>query len=288
VTLPAAILWVNGERVAESNQHVSARDRGLTLADGLFETMRVHAGTVFRLDQHLARLHEGLHRLAIPAPSSVRKWIEAAAAAADGHDSSIRLTITRGVAPGGVAPPDDPRPTVIVALNPMPVLPRAIYERGLSAHIASGRRNEFAMTRGLKTLAYTDAVVGLLEAQRAGADEALFLDTEAHCSEATSSNLFMWDGTTLVTPPTSCAALPGITRAAVLELAHAFDVPTAERSFGLEDLVEAEEAFLTSSLRAVAPLVRIGSRRIGAGTPGVLTRRLMAAYHALVAHECSA
>ena len=120
-----------------------------------------------------------------------------------------------------------PRPTVIVAVNPLPVFPAAIYDAGLTAHVASGRRNERAMTAGLKTLAYTDAVAALLEARRAGADEALFLDTEGHCSEATSSNLFVVDRRrTLVTPPVSCGALPGITRAAVLELARALGMPS--------------------------------------------------------------
>ena len=142
------------------------------------------------------------------------------------------------------------------------------------------------MTAGLKTLAYTDAVAALLEARRAGADEALFLDTEAHCSEATSSNLFAWTGTTLVTPPVSCGALPGITRAAVLELASALGVPGTERVFGLDELLGAKEAFLTSSLRGLAPLVQVGAHPIGHGTPGAVTRQLADAYTALIAREC--
>ena len=103
----------------------------------------------------------------------------------------------------------------------MPVFASSTYDKGLAVHVASGCRNERSMTAGLKTLAYTDAVAGLLEARRAGADEALFLDTEGHCSEATASNLFVWTGSLLLTPPISCGVLPGITREAVLELAQA-------------------------------------------------------------------
>ena len=117
--------------------------------------------------------------------------------------------MTRGVGAGGVPPPADPRPTVIIAVSPLPIFPPAIYENGLTAHVVSGRRNERAMTAGLKTLAYTDAVAAWIEAQRAGADEALFLDTEEHCSEATSSNLFVWTGNVLVTPPISCGCCRG-------------------------------------------------------------------------------
>jgi branched-subunit amino acid aminotransferase/4-amino-4-deoxychorismate lyase len=168
----------------------------------------------------------------------------------------------------------------------MPAFPASTYAEGLSAHVASGRRNEYAMTAGLKTLAYIDAVAGVLEARRAGADEALFLDTEGHCCEASASNLFIATGTELVTPPLSCGVLPGITREAVLELARAEGVAAAERKIGLHQVRAAKEAFLTSSLRGIAPLVRIGGNPIGRGTPGELTRRLTAAYLALIDREC--
>ena len=279
-------IWVNGERRALDGLHLSARDRGLTLADGLFETMRLHGGTVFRLERHLARLERGLAALGIPVRPELRQWVLDAAGATPDGEAAIRLTVTRGVGAAGVAPPATPSPTVIVAVNPRPTIPPAVYEEGLTAHVASGRRNEYAMTAGLKTIAYTDAIAALIEAHRSGAGEALFLDTEGHCSEATSSNLFAWIGGTLVTPPVSCGALPGVTRAAVLELAATLGVRAAERAFGLQELMGADEVFLTSSLRGLAPLVRIGDRRIGRGSPGEITRRCGDAYAALVDAEC--
>ena len=133
---------------------------------------------------------------------------------------------------------------------------------------------------------YTDSVAALLEAHRAGADEAIFLDTEGHCSEATASNLFMWTDRILVTPPLSCGVLPGITREAILEIARDLGLATAERAFVTDELAMAEEAFLTSSLRGIAPLVRVGARALGRGTPGDLTRQLACAYTSLVAREC--
>ena len=114
----------------------------------------------------------------------------------------------------------------------------------------------------------------------------LFLDTAGHCSEASASNLFALINGRLTTPPTSCAALPGITRAAVIELAGGLGVAADERPFDLGELLASPEAFLTSSLRGIAPLVSVEGRTLGAGVPGPVTRQVMAAYAALTSQEC--
>jgi branched-chain amino acid aminotransferase len=282
-----AAIWVNGRREAADGPHVSARDRGFTLADGVFETMRVHHGRVFRLDRHMTRLHHALAALAIPAPTDLRSWVLAAVPEPALGPASMRVTVTRGSGAGGVLPPAEVEPTVVVAVGPLPAFPPATYASGLALHIASGRRNEHSMTAGLKTTAFTDAVAALLEARRAGADDALFLDTAGHCSEATSSNLFVRSGGQLLTPPLACGVLPGITRATVLEVAAGMDVPAAERQIDPDVLMHAEEAFLTSSLRGIAPVVSVGGKVVGAGSPGETTRQFAAAYAALVERECA-
>lgn len=282
------IVWVDGKRFPSEGAHISARDRGFTLADGVFETMKARNGKVFRLDRHLKRLDGSLRTLGIPRPPELRDWVDAAIRAAYVPEASIRVTVSRGVSPGGVGVPADVVPTVVVTVAPPPVFSAAIYETGLTAHVASGRRNEHSITTGLKTLAYTDAVAALIEARTAGADEVLFLDTAGHCSEASASNLFALIGGKLVTPPTSCAALPGITRAAVIEVAAEIGVPVDERPFGLDELNGADEAFLTSSLRGIAPVVRVDGRPIGSGAPGAATQKVMTAYAVLVQRECGA
>lgn len=283
-----AVVWVNGHRQPDDAPHVSARDRGFTLADGLFETMLVHNGVVFRLGDHLARLHHGLGVLAIPAPPELRAWVDAAVVAGDLAHGVVRLTVTRGVAPGGLNLPRDPQPTVVVIVTPMPPAPASLYERGLSAHVASGRRNEHAATSGLKTLAFTDAIVATIEAQRAGADEALLLDVAGHCSEGAASNLFAITSGTVITPPLTCGVLPGITRALVLQIARSLGIAVEERVVTPADLHDADEAFLTSSFRGIAPLVKVGGRAIADGVPGPVTGRLLVAYAELVARECGA
>src|SRR4030095_12310483 len=134
---------------------------------------------------------------------------------------------------------------------------------------------------------YSDSIVDWIQAHKAGTDEALFLDTEGHCSEATASNLFIFAAGVLLTPPLSCAALPGITRATVLDLARTLSIEALERPFGETELVAADEAFLTSSLRGIAPLVGVGDATIGGGIPGSLTRRIADEYAALVAEHCA-
>ena len=282
------IVWVDGKRFPPEGAHISARDRGFTLADGVFETMKARNGKVFHLERHLMRIGGALRTLAIPQPPELRDWVDTAIRAAHVPEASIRLTVSRGVAAGGVGVPPDPVPTVVVTVAPPPAFGAAIYENGLSAHVASGRRNEHSITAGLKTLAYIDAVAALIEARTAGADEVLFLDTAGHCSEASASNLFAVISGKLATPPTSCAALPGITRAAVIELAADLGVPVDERPFGLDALKGADEAFLTSSLRGIVPLVRVDRHGIGSGTPGTITQKVMTAYSVLVQRECGA
>lgn len=281
-------LWRDGRPLAADGAHVSAWDRGLLFADGVFETMRARRGVVFRLDRHLARLHASLRFLEIPAPRALHAWIFDALHAAGPVDAALRLTVTRGEG-AGVAPPlPAPAPTVLLSVQPPPPFPPRTYDEGLVAVVASGRRNQHAMTNGLKTLAYGDAVAALAEARRAGADEALFLDTDGHCAEATASNLFALVDGTLVTPPVTCGALPGVTREVVFELAARMGLPAAERPLELAELRAAGEAFLTSSLRGIAPLVRLDGSAIGAGVPGPATRALRDAYAALAARECGA
>ncbi len=284
-----AFVWVNGRPADPGAPHLLVHDRGFTLADGLFETMRSYGGGVFRLGRHLERLERGAQRLGIPLPPGLRAAVTAAArtaAAAGLGEASVRLTVSRGPAPPGALPPDESAPTVILAIHAVPRPPAAWWERGLSARLVAGRRNEHAVTAGLKTLAYPDAVAALVEARAHGAEEALFLDTAGHLCEASASNLFFYGRDALVTPPVHCGALPGVTREAVLALAVDLDLVVEERAAFPEELLGAEEAFLTSSVREVVPLTRVDGRAIDGGAPGPFTRRLAEAYGALVRREC--
>ena len=157
--------------------------------------------------------------LQLPLPDDIAGVVQRAvhAAAADGcRDASVRLTVSRGWALPGLGLPNPTRPTLALVIAP---IHHHDAPRALSVRVASGRRNEFSPTVGVKTTAYADAVVALAEARAQGADDALLLDTRGHVSEAAASNVFVVHDGVLLTPHPSCGILLGITRQAVLELA---------------------------------------------------------------------
>lgn len=285
---PAPLLWVDGRRADPSRAAISAFDRGFTLGDGVFETMRITHGALFRLDRHLARLAAGAAIMGLAVPDDVPDTIAAAANTAfdlGWADAALRLTLSRGAGPRGLAPPVGAEPVAVLTLHAIPPA-EPIAARAVRLRVAAGRRNEFAPTAGVKTLSYADNIVALRQARAAGADDALFLDTAGHLTEATASNIFLVSGSMLRTPPRSCGILPGVIRATVLELAAALHLTAREEVLEPRDLADAEEAFLTSAIRGIAPITSANDRSLPNGAPGPVTARLAAALDDLVAREC--
>jgi branched-chain amino acid aminotransferase len=232
----------------------------------------------------MARLAGAAQRLGIPVPPHLDATVADAVRAlrARHADAAVRLTISRGVG-AGVAPPPDTAPTTVLIADHLPTFPATLATRGLTARIADGRRNEFAPTAGLKTLAYTDAVLTLAQARARGADEALVLDTAGHLCEGSSSNVFLVIRGVVHTPPRECGILPGITRAAAIAVLAALDIPVEESPIPVGALDVADEVFLTSSLREIAPVIAIDSRPVGAGVRGPITQRVHDGLRSLVA-----
>lgn len=276
------IVWLNGAAIDFERPALSVFERGFTRGDGAFETMRAYDGRIFELDRHMARLERSLATLRITPDRDVRAEVLGALAQAvsEGElEVAVRVTVSRGVAAGfGLSPVVVAACTVVSTVQALPEFPARHYSGGVSLQTASGRRNERAPTAGIKTIDYADAVVATMEAQAAGADDALLLDTRGFVSEAPTSNLFFHAYGTLITPALNCGVLPGITRAVVMELADGLGIPLEEREVLPEELHAADEAFLTSSLREITPLVRVDGQPIGTGVPGQLTRSLMATF----------
>lgn len=240
-------IWLQGRLMEEGEAGVSPLDRGFTLGDGLFETLRVKAGAVLRLDAHLARLADGARVIGLPLPAVDFAAALAATAQANGlADGVLRLTLTRGTGPRGVLPPAAPTPTIVITAAPLP--PPMPPARLVIAQ--STRRNERSPLSRVKSLNYLDNILARQEAARRGADDAILLNTADRVAETSIANLFALIDGTLVTPPASEGALPGVMRAAILAAGG------REAELSPQALAAADGLVLSSALgiRAVAEI----------------------------------
>jgi branched-chain amino acid aminotransferase len=258
---------------------VSVYDRGFLYGDGVFETLRTYGGTPFAVDEHLARLSASARAIGIELPVPERNLsheISAVLASAANPESSIRVMITRGQGPLGLDPSLATTPLRVILVEPLTPLPAVIYRDGVAAVTTHTERAADAAP-GAKVSNYLASMLALNRARGAGAHEALLLDKDGLILEGTTSNFFVVLGGELVTPDTG-PILAGITRAHVIEVAAKEGVAVRFRGLGRADLERASEAFLTSSLREIVPVVRVDDLRIGAGVPGPVTQRLHEAF----------
>ena len=246
---------------------IDPTDRGLTLGDGVFETMAVRGGQVSRLAAHLTRLRNGLGVLGIEAPMADEGLTEALNSVIEANaiiEGVVRLTITQGPAPRGLLPPETPAPSLIIAASANAPGPGG----HVTAIIVTGtRRNEQSPLSRIKSLNYLDNILAAREAMEKGADEALLLNCTGKLASAPSSNLFAVIGGELVTPPTVDGCLDGVMRGEVLKALNG-----SERSLSPDDLAGASEAFLTNCL-SVRPLMSVDGTVIGNGHAGPITEQ---------------
>jgi branched-subunit amino acid aminotransferase/4-amino-4-deoxychorismate lyase len=297
-----ALVWVDGRLLPADGLHLSVFDRGFQLGDGVFETLRVRASHPTELAEHVARLRRSAAGLDIHLPADLDRWLAGginellAANALDGPDgdASVRVTVSRGAYHGrGLLPPTEVVPAT-VAIQAWPVVPAspAHLERGLHLIASAVRRDPANPLVSLKTTSRADYVYARLEARRAGADDALFLTTDGHLSEGTTSNIFLVhvaaDGITdLATPSLDCAILPGTTRSWLLAWATTVGLRPLEALLGRDDLASADEAFMSSSVAGVLPVTRFDGRAIGTGRPGPWTQRARADREAMIRGEAA-
>lgn len=278
-----SIVAIDGVFVDANRAVLPIADRGVLHGDSIFEVLRVYAGRPFLLAEHLRRLERAAIELRFGVLDSA-VWTtevrEAVTRLGGTEDSVLRLMLTRGA--GALRTPlgDVPGRRVLV-LEPLQGLAPELYERGAIAVVVDSPRVRPEGTSALgKYARYLPSVLALDDARRRGADEALWLDPEGHVVEGATANLFAVVDGALWTAPLASGVLAGITRAEVLRLAGHSGLRCEEVLFFPEELGRATEVFLTSSVRELVPVCRIGERAVGAGAPGPWTRRLHAALRA--------
>jgi branched-chain amino acid aminotransferase len=280
-TKSTVLLDVNGRAVEADAPAVSALDRGFLYGDGLFETLRAYHGWLFRLDRHLERLRTSARELRIAdslATEPIADRVQALVEQLAEPEAYVRVTLTRGVHSGSLELEPATSPTVAIVVRPLHPLPADLYERGVDAVIASLRQNAESPLPRHKTLNYLDKLLAKSEAREQGAYEALLLNTRGEVAEGASSNVFLVSGRRVVTPALAANILPGVTRRDVLALAAAAGYRTDERTIRPDEMFDADELFLTSSIAELLPVCALQGRRVGRGTPGEVTRALHAAY----------
>ena len=272
---------VNGEILPAAEARVSVLDTGFTFGDSVYETLRTYGGRPFHVDRHLARLRSSAARLgiALPGDGDLARDVEAILARAGNAESYIRIMVSRGV--GDVSYHFDrvSGPTRVVIVKPYEALPERFYTEGAAVIVASVRRNSpRALDPAIKSGNLINNILAVREAQAAGALEPILLNEDGEVAEGASANVFIVKGGAVLTPPLRAGILPGVTRELVLEIGRGLGIPGREETLRVADLLAADEAFITSTLKEAVPVRTIDGKTVGQGGPGPVTLRLLAAY----------
>lgn len=292
-------VFLNGKMLHPDRALIATDDAGFQHAVGLFETMAAHHGRVFRLAQHMKRLCESATTLGLSRdlnPDALAEAVRMTIAHNKLDRARIRLTVT----PGSLSllsgkPGAAPGTVLIQPSEPTEYDPR-YFEDGITVLIAQPGANPFDPLTGHKTLAYWARLRTLRQAATAGAGEAIWLNVSNHLASGAISNLFLVKEGQLLTPIARgeesekglpAPVLPGITRAAVIELAEGLGVTVKRQMLSIDDLLDADEAFLTNSSWHILPVSRVEKSPIGQGKAGDLTRRLRTDLLNLIERETS-
>ena len=285
--MAAGKVSIDGHVVDSGEARVSVFDRGFLYGDSVFEVFRTYGGVPFGQREHLERLQRSADRLMISMPVSVETLSSEVAAtleAAGEGEWYVRVVITRGTGPLTYDPSTATTPLRVIITAPVSLPPADHYERGIAvALLHASRPTDDERASGAKASNYLANLLAVHEAKQKGAQEALMLGRRGQILEGASSNLFIVKDGVVRTPEHQAGILMGITRAAVLAAAATEGIGVEEGEVRPEDLYGADEAFITSSIREVMPVVSADGRTIGSGAPGSVTKRLHEAYLRAVA-----
>ena len=278
-------VYIDGKFYQKKDAKVSVFDHGLLYGDGVFEGIRTYDGLIFKLKEHIDRLYQSAHAIVLDIPMSKDGMVEAIKKTLRKNDMKnayIRLIVTRGIGDLGLDPRKCAKPTIVIITDKIKLYPQELYGKGLEIVTISTQRNiHQAVNPQIKSLNYLNNILAKVEAIDAGVEEAVMLNSEGYVAECTGDNIFIVKNGSLLTPPIHSGVLRGITRGAVIDIAHLKEIPAHEEILTRYDLFNADEMFLTGTAAEIIPVVKMDRRRIGDGKPGKMTLELINEFHKL-------
>jgi len=265
-------VYVNGKLVELDEAAIPAADSGFLYGVGLFETMRCVHGRLFAIEAHLNRLLASARALGVPCALGRDELAEAIYRTLEANglsDARIRLTLS-----GGVQRADGALPTLVVTAGPLGGYPTEHYDKGVRVVLSDFRQNVQDPTTGHKTTSFFPRLLALQQAHAKGAAEALWFTHGGLLAEGCISNVFLVKDGTLRTPRLQTPIMPGVARRHVLTLAGEMGISAAEEDLTIDNLLAADEVFLTNVIMLVLPVVGVEAHTVGEGRPGPITRRL--------------
>jgi branched-chain amino acid aminotransferase len=279
-------VYLNDKIIPSEEAMISASDAGFLYGSGLFETLRVEHGAVFGVDQHLNRLLNSAATLEFAmtrTPDALKNAITEILKANDLTEARVRLTLSAGVPTGDDQPPE---PTVLITAAPLVPYAEACYEQGILVTLCPYRQNPADPLAGHKGTSYFSRMLGLRTAHQKKAAEALWFTTDGYLAEGCVSNVFLVKDGALLTPPLGTPVLPGVARHTVCGLADENDLDLQEKALRIDDLLSADEVFITNVIMKVMPVVNVEQHTVGTGTVGPVTQTLMTLFDDAVAAQC--
>lgn len=269
-----AKVFLNDKVIDDTEAHISVSDSGFLYGMGLFETMRCTGGRVFALDDHLDRLFNSAKELAINNPYEkkyIKDAIRQALEANNLADARLRLTLTNGpMAQGG-----ETKATLLITATRFEPYPAEYYQNGVGIVLTDFRQNTQDPIVKHKTTNYFSRLLALNIAHQKKAAEALWFTTDNRLAEGCVSNVFCVADSVLYTPTLDTPVLPGIMRKTVCEIAKAQSINLVEKDLTIQELLAADEVFLTNVIMLILPVVAVEAHTVGNGKVGPMTKKLM-------------
>lgn len=278
------VVNINGHLCPPDDAKISVLDHGFLFGDSVYEVLRTYQAKLFLFSRHFRRLERSARTVFLPLPWDADRTRQEAVntlrAATWSGESRLRLIVSRGDGDMNPDPASCARPTIVVLAWPLPEPPADLYARGV--HVVTSPYVRTRELSDIKTGSQIRQVLAVRDASERGAYEAVLLNASGQLSDGTSSNIYFVRNGMLFTPSMDADILSGITREVLLELAPGIGLTVVEGEFDRKALAAADEAFLTSTSREIVPITKFDGVGVGDGVPGVLTKRLWAAYRAAI------